>query len=51
MLHVASRIFFPFQRLKKQLTQVTSVKDELEERFVKVNKEYNVVFDKNKVQK
>ena len=29
---------------------MTSVKDELEERFAKVNEEYNIVFDKNKVQ-
>ena len=29
---------------------MTSVKDELEERIVKVNEEYNIVLDKNKVQ-
>lgn len=28
---------------------MTSVKDELEERIVKVNEEYNIVLDKNKV--
>lgn len=30
---------------------MTSVKDELEERFAKMNEEYNVVLDKNKVDK
>ena len=41
--------FLVFQLLKKQLNQITSVKDELEERFTKMNEKYNEVLNKNEV--